>query len=165
MTERIQQARDLAFLKHSHMTISDGKPYSIHLEKVVGNLKRFGYEGDEDLVLACYLHDTVEDTDLTLEEIRSLFGDRVADIVYRVTDEPGANRKERKAKTYPKIKGHKEATIVKLCDRIANVEYDSGDKKASYLSMYKKEQPGFELACKVDGIADNLWKHLAGIFS
>jgi (p)ppGpp synthase/HD superfamily hydrolase len=161
----IQKSREYAYQKHSAMTISDGKPYSVHLDNVVANVKRFIKHPSAELLMAAYLHDTVEDTDATLEEIEHMFGTVVKDLVWRVTDEPGANRKERKSKTYPKISGHLGATIVKLCDRIANVEYPSSNKQ-KYLSMYRKEQAGFEAICKIPtpdpkwNEVQAMWDHL-----
>lgn len=149
---------------HKGQTISDGKPYSVHINNVVNNLIRFGYN-EPLLICGGYLHDSVEDTDLTIEEIKSQLGDEVADIVHRVTDEPGKNRKERKMATYPKIKGHRGATIVKLCDRIANVEYESGSTKNKYFEMYKKEYPDFKSNLYVPGICDSLWLYLDNLFS
>lgn len=158
----LEQARKFAEDRHVGQTISDGKPYIVHLDKVVANLRKFGYGSDTNLLIAGYLHDIVEDTGTTLEEIKALFGDDVMALVHGVTDEPGINRKERKAKTYPKIKGNDRITVLKLCDRIANVEYPSQDKE-KYLSMYRKEQKSFEEGCLVPGIADNLWNHLRSV--
>ena len=46
------------------------------------------YGADEDTIIAAWLHDTVEDTDTTLDEITQLFGANVAGIVDEVTDDP-----------------------------------------------------------------------------
>lgn len=162
----VVRAREFAFEKHKDMTVSDGKPYSVHLQRVVDNLFKFVKRPTKEQVMACYLHDTVEDTDSTLMEIEAYFGSKVRDIVYRVTDEPGKNRKERKEKTYPKISNDLDSTLVKLCDRIANVEYPS-PKKSSYCEMYKKEQPLFESICRVNRQdpqwkeAELMWEHLS----
>lgn len=162
----VEKARAYAYDKHKDQLLSDGMPYSVHLENVVVNLHRFVSKPSDNLVIACLLHDTVEDTDTTLEEIEALFGPTVKDIVYRVSDEEGKNRKERKIKTYPKIKGHFEATIVKLCDRIANAEYPSNDKQKDYKEMYRKEQPLFEQlsyykdTCPKWIIVDTMWEYL-----
>ncbi len=161
----LERARNLAIERHNGQTISDGKPYIVHLEKVVSNVKKFGYGNDENLVIAAYLHDIVEDTETTIEEITALFGQDVASLVHGVTDEPGKNRKERKQNTYPKIKGNERITALKLCDRIANVEYNSGEDKERYLAMYQKEQSSFESGCKVDGVCDSLWNHLRSSLS
>ena len=74
-------------------------PYSYHLDAVVATLALFGQKAQ----VIGYLHDVVEDTDATVSEVRSRFGDEVAACVALLTDELGANRKERKAKTYAKL--------------------------------------------------------------
>jgi (p)ppGpp synthase/HD superfamily hydrolase len=153
-------AREIAIKAHGLQKYG-AEPYVVHLEQVQEIIKRFGYQSDQTIVIAGWLHDTVEDTSLTLSEIESMFGDEIKDVVYRVTDEPGKNRKERKEKTYNKINGHYKATIVKLCDRIANVEASLSvpDK----LSMYKKEFPEFYNRVFSGGMADKLWEYLQQI--
>lgn len=94
-------------------------PYMYHVKQVVKIAQDLGY--DESILVSCALHDTLEDTDLSFNDIKKAFGEEVAEIVYCVTDELGRNRKERKAKTYPKIRSNWKAIAVKLADRIANV--------------------------------------------
>jgi (p)ppGpp synthase/HD superfamily hydrolase len=103
---------------------------------------------------AALLHDVIEDCGVTKEEIESLYGTEVADIVWRVTDEPGVNRKERKAKTYPKIKASKRATLIKLCDRLHNMS------SSSKMDMYVKEYPGFREALYTPGLFESIWTEL-----
>jgi len=79
-----------------------------------------------------------------------------------VTDEPGSTRKIRKEKTYRKIKGHFGATIVKLCDRIANVEA-AGDHPEKF-EMYKSEHESFKEGVFITGIGMPLWDRLAKSF-
>ena len=162
--DAIKKAKDLAFTKHAHQTYGKGDSivsYSKHLEDVVSVLKRFGYT-DENYIIAGYLHDSIEDTDVSYNDIRSMFGEVVADMVYCVTDELGKNRKERKAKTYAKIAGNRDAIIIKLADRIANLEY--GIKSGSDLvQMYQEEHNDFTDSLYVAGFATEMWKHLSWI--
>jgi (p)ppGpp synthase/HD superfamily hydrolase len=53
--------------------------------------------------VVAYLHDVVEDTDITVEQVDTKFGELVASCVAILSDEPGQDRKDRKAKTYQKI--------------------------------------------------------------
>ena len=151
----------MALLAHGKQRYGD-KPYQLHLEQVQAVLIRFGLDSEKNLVIAAWLHDTLEDTALTAKEIADQFGSPIADIVYRVTDEVGANRQERKSKTYPKIRNHREATLVKLCDRIANVEASSKDPEKRL--MYQNEYFSFKKGVWVDGIADPLWTYLDSVF-
>ena len=103
---------------HSGQTY-DIYPYGYHIRQVVKLAEEMGY--DESIVVAAALHDSLEDTDLSYNDIKKAFGEEVAEIVYCVTDELGRDRKERKSKTYPKIRSNWKACVVKICDRIANV--------------------------------------------
>ena len=132
--------------------------YIKHLEDVVIILKRFGIKSSFVLA-ATWLHDAVEDTPLTIETVKEDFGDGVARLVYAVTTEPGKNRKERNAKTYPKIAAQPEAIYLKLADRIANVEASWGNNKEK-LTMYQKEFPAFQKALKQPNRANEMWDFL-----
>jgi (p)ppGpp synthase/HD superfamily hydrolase len=93
-----QEARSFAIASHAEQKYGD-HPYSFHLDEVAALAAPFG----EEAVVIAYLHDTVEDTGATIEEIEDRFGTAIAACVSLLTDEPGANRKERKAKTYAKL--------------------------------------------------------------
>jgi (p)ppGpp synthase/HD superfamily hydrolase len=141
----VTQARDGAANLHNLADQTYGKlPYVSHLDDVANTLMDFGFRPAivPYLFVAAYMHDTIEDTSLSLDELKQMFGPSVADIVHRVTNEPGKNRKEKFAKTYPKIKGHREATIIKLADRIANTRH-SAERRKDLFKMYKKEYPTF----------------------
>lgn len=157
-TLAIQAAEAFAATAHKDQKYGEEQPYTVHLGHVVEVLQRFKFD-NEDLQVSGWLHDTVEDTDATLTQIEMMFGRNVADIVGRVTNEPGQNRKERHAKTYPKIQGSVDATTLKLADRIANVEssvQDASDK----LKMYRKEHKDFKSLLYKPGVHDAMWRHL-----
>ena len=124
---------------HANQTY-DIYPYGYHIRQVVKIAEELGY--DESIVVACVLHDTLEDTELSYNDLKRAFGKEVAEIVYCVTDELGRNRIERKSKTYPKIRENWKATVVKICDRIANVQ-QSRDYNERLFEMYKKEHDFF----------------------
>jgi (p)ppGpp synthase/HD superfamily hydrolase len=89
-------------------------PYVYHLLKVAEIAEELGFE--ESIIVACILHDVLEDTSLSYHDIRTPFDEEVSDIVYAVTDELGKNRKERHEKTYLKIRDNWKAEAVKACD-------------------------------------------------
>jgi len=103
--------------------------------------------------VGCALHDVLEDSDLSYNDIKNAFGIEIAKIVYAVTDELGRNRKERKEKTYPKIRNNWKATVVKICDRIANIRH-SIETNSRFKEMYKKEHDEF-----VAGIKNDIYYH------
>lgn len=158
--ERLQEARDFAIMAHGEQKYGD-HPYEYHLNWVHEVMLRHSVASSNLFtVMAGWLHDVLEDTEISKEELARHFGERVTDIVYRVSDEPGADREERKQKTYGKIRGHIHATVVKLCDRIANVEASRDVPKK--LEMYKQEHPDFEREVRVKEhtFLDSLWDEL-----
>jgi GTP pyrophosphokinase len=87
---RLEQAIKLAVDYHEGQLDKAGIPYIFHplrvMEKVRQRIPNFtGTPEQYDLLIAAVLHDCVEDTPMTLDEIRLSFGDGVADIVDRVT--------------------------------------------------------------------------------
>lgn len=139
-------------------------PYTYHCLMVGEIATQLGY--DESIVVSCLLHDTLEDSDLSYNDIKNTFGEEVAEIVYCVTDELGRNRTERKMKTYPKIRSNVKATIVKICDRIGNITHSKTNNSKMY-NLYKKENELFhaELIKDFDNPDVNkAWDKLKTIF-
>ena len=77
--ELIQKAYVFAATAHAGQTRLSGEPYLSHPLAVADTLAEMGF--DEPTVAAGLLHDTVEDTKATIEEIDENFGEEVADIV------------------------------------------------------------------------------------
>lgn len=93
---------------------------------------------------ATWGHDLIEDTRVSYNDVKTHLGQEVADIVYAVTNEKGRNRKERgNSKYYEGIRNTPGAVFVKLCDRIANVQYSKMTKSRMF-EMYKKENEDFD---------------------
>jgi len=109
------------------LTYSD-LPYQVHLQMVVnfGNyfrpLLNISQEEFYEVVMALWLHDTVEDCGISYGFIEKRYGKAVAEYVWSVTGF-GRNRKERNACVQPKIKGNLIPTFIKMCDRLANVTF------------------------------------------
>lgn len=157
MSRNTEKAEKLALVAHASQAYGD-QPYEVHLRHVQKILAEEGFAQEEILLVSGWLHDVVEDTEVSPEDINREFGPEVADIVCRVTDEPGENRKQRKQETYPKIRGHRAATIIKLCDRIANIE--ASREVPDKLAMYDAEYPDFRRQVFVPGLCDPLWDRL-----
>jgi guanosine-3',5'-bis(diphosphate) 3'-pyrophosphohydrolase len=153
------------------VTIHEGqlygdKPYPTHLNAVREVLARFGLL-TEVREQAAMFHDGLEDQkERVNESLMYSWGVTPAaiDIVQRVTDVdfPQLTRKERKALTYPKISVSEDAVIVKLADRIANVETGLSTKNRKKLNMYYTEQASFKKALfsQTSNTAKPLWDHL-----
>ncbi len=167
--DKIQEAREFAILKHGNQLYSDDRPYVEHLDYVSGILERYGFKKEMfiHLHIVAYLHDTMEDTETTSFEISEKFGIEILKDVWALTDEEGENRKERHQKTYPKLFKRWSARVVKLADRIANVDnssdfsFTTSKKHQKLLDMYKKEYNEFYqmLYFGSDGL-ENMWNHL-----
>lgn len=100
-----------------------GEPYLNHLMMVASLVRQVG--ADDEVTAAALLHDVVEDTRTTNEEVRVYFGDRVADLVAELTDHfpsgTGGNRRERKAKERDRLAAASaDAQTIKVADLIDN---------------------------------------------
>jgi (p)ppGpp synthase/HD superfamily hydrolase len=125
----------------------DNKPYSIHLTMVANIARKYidiiPEQFQDEVLSACWLHDTIEDCRLTYNDLKKEFGGTVAEIVYAVTNDKGKNRSERAGmKYYDGIRRIPWATFVKLCDRLANIKYSKASK-SEMLKVYKKEHSNF----------------------
>lgn len=145
------EAKARKYAEHCHSSTNhfyDDHPYTFHLQMVRDAAKRFIHlipVEYQDIVLAgCWVHDTIEDTRQTYNDVKSNTTEEVAEIAYALTNEKGKNRTERaNEKYYIGIKSTPFAVFVKLCDRIANIEY-SKMKGGKMISLYKKENINFE---------------------
>lgn len=133
-----ERARAFAIEKHGDQQYSTG-PYAMHLGAVVAVLLDFGYNSPV-WIAAGWLHDVVEDTPVTEQNLLNEFNDEVANLVYAVSGF-GHNRKARNACIYEKITEYPRAAILKLADRIANVEASVNNPSKG--SMYVKEHEEF----------------------
>ena len=135
-------ACDIATERHEGQKRKSGEPYITHPLSVAAILIEWGM--DIDTVLAGVLHDTVEDTDTTLDEIESIFGRDVAFLVDGVTKVSQARAGMRNLESYlPQTKDNLSklliavgqdlrVIIIKLADRLHNMrtlEHMSADKQ------------------------------------
>lgn len=157
--QQSQQARDFAAIVHDGQTYGPGESYMVHLDAVAALV------GDDDTTKTiAYLHDVVEDTPVPLTVVKETFGDFVAECVAILTDEPGINRKGRKAASHAKLAkvciDHSAALVVKAADRVANVEACVRKGNTGLLQMYQREQEAFKAAAYRPGLCDNLWNRI-----
>lgn len=155
------KALDFATVAHEGQ-FYDGLPYVRAHLMVVADIGRI-YTKDSELISMFLLHDTIEDTPTTYEELLVKFGKRIADGVFCLTDGAGKNRAERKVESYRKLRQNKDARLGKICDRIANMEASVGKPHAL---MYIREMKKFkaELYFKEDGY-DEAWNRLDKAFA
>jgi GTP diphosphokinase / guanosine-3',5'-bis(diphosphate) 3'-diphosphatase len=118
------QAASFAAKKHRSQKRkgSDGEPYINHPLEVANLLANVGKIDDYEILIAAILHDTVEDTETTAEEIAKLFGETVSGYVMEVTDDKSLPKSERKLKQIehaPHLSNG--AKQIKLADKISNI--------------------------------------------
>ncbi len=123
---KIVSAYEFAAKAHANQVRSSGEPYITHPLAVSFILLELGM--DTDTICAAMLHDVVEDTDVTLEEIRKRFGQDVAMLVDGVTKLgkiPLFTKEEQQAENVRKIllamSQDIRVIIIKLCDRLHNM--------------------------------------------
>ena len=126
MTDIVARARDVAEQAHGaidHRRKYTGRPYVEHLERVAQRVA--DVSNDPAAIAAAWLHDVVEDTSMTHSEIKRLFGEDVAQLVFALTDHKhtGMNRAQRKAVDRERLaQAAPSAQTVKLADLIDNAE-------------------------------------------
>jgi (p)ppGpp synthase/HD superfamily hydrolase len=135
-----------------------------HLADVAGNARKH-YDPHvnilepEQVICAAWLHDVLEDTPTTFEDIGDMFGYQVADVVNLLTDKSGKNRLERHLKTYHAIRTDPDATLIKLCDRRHNQDR-SLKHGEHWMVMYKREYTYFKFALWTPHKFKKLWEEL-----
>jgi len=155
---QIYEARDFALKAHGDQKYN-GDPYGVHLFAVVQVARDFDCTNAQ--WMAAFLHDVLEDTSATSDQILDLFGEDVLRIVYACTGE-GEDRRERNACIYRRVAEHPPAALVKLADRIANVEAaQSGDY---HWRRYRDELPAFRAAIRPH-VPAAMWDRLERHFS
>jgi guanosine-3',5'-bis(diphosphate) 3'-pyrophosphohydrolase len=123
-TQTILKAAAFAAHKHRDQRRKDAaaSPYINHPIALANILANEGGILDAVVIVAALLHDTLEDTETTPEELQELFGAEVASVVVEVTDDktlPKAERKQLQIEHAAHIS--QRAKLVKLADKIANI--------------------------------------------
>ncbi len=125
-TKEIEKAYTVAFYAHANQKRRDGSKYITHpveVANILADLKM-----DKDSICAALMHDVLEDCDITKNNLRSLFGEDVADIVDGVSKLGKldiANRKDNDANNLQKMmlamSKDVRVVLVKICDRLHNM--------------------------------------------
>ena len=135
--ELIDKAVEYADMKHQRQKRKDGSPYIIHPLAVAEIVTEMGL--DADAVLGALLHDCIEDTDASHEEIAGLFGETVAELVEGVTKLTRANfstseqaQMENLRKMFMAMSKDIRVVLIKIADRLHNMrtmQYQSPEKQ------------------------------------
>jgi GTP diphosphokinase / guanosine-3',5'-bis(diphosphate) 3'-diphosphatase len=136
------KALAFASRKHSQQRRkdADASPYINHPIALVSILAVEARINDRDTLCAALLHDTIEDTDTSVEELVEAFGGPVASLVQEVTDNkklPKAERKLRQVEHAAHLSA--KARLVKLADKIANLR-DVADSPPVNWSLARRQE-------------------------
>ena len=134
---RIRAAFEVAARAHESQKRRDGTPYVTHVAAAAQTVAGMGL--DEDSIVAALLHDTIEDTGVTYEEIAKQFGRSVADIVEGVTKLSRVNYTSREEEQMENLRKMLLAMskdirviLIKLADRLHNMrtmDYQTPEKQ------------------------------------
>lgn len=125
---KLHNAIIFATLKHQNQKRKGTNiPYIVHPMEVMQILTSM--QLSENIIIAGILHDTLEDTDTTPEEIKKLFGDDILKIVQTESEDKTKSWKERKQTTIDELKNASfETAIVCFADKFSNVKSMYCDK-------------------------------------
>ena len=147
-------AKAVAFAAEKHRNQrrkdAESSPYINHPIALANVLSNEGGVDDVTVLCAAVLHDTIEDTETTADELRTLFGSKVASVVMEVSDDKSLEkslRKQRQIEHAPHIST--EAKLVKLADKISNLRDILASPPADWSA--ERKQDYFDWAAKVVG--------------
>lgn len=131
----LQKAKEFAREKHMGQKDDEGKDYfTAHISQVVNILKQVT---DSVYILAAgYLHDILEDTNVTEKELREEFGDVITNLVLELTHE---GQKDKHGYYFPRLKS-KDAIMIKFADRLSNLSRMSVWNKKRQQSYLEKSK-------------------------
>jgi (p)ppGpp synthase/HD superfamily hydrolase len=153
-TNIVERAVSLAADKHKNHTRKEGGLlYISHLVSVALILQKYNF--DENVIAAGLLHDTLEDTETTQEEILENFGQVILDLILQVTNDDTLSWKEKKQKYVDTVKvASTGAQAIALADKmhnmkslLSNLEELGPEKVWSFFNASKEDKLWFEGAC------------------
>jgi (p)ppGpp synthase/HD superfamily hydrolase len=130
--DKTHKALEFATKKHSGQKRRGGEDYVQHCIRVSKTVSFF--TGNENVIIAALLHDTLEDTETTFDELNAEFGAEVANLVLSVTNDEEkmlkmGGKREYMAKKITTLSD--DALIIKMADRLDNIA-DLGDNVWSH---------------------------------
>lgn len=145
LDEDAAQALAFASQKHAGQTRSDGSPYVEHVKRVAASVEEFKNSHNLDaLISAALLHDTIEDTDTTHEDLVKLFGGLVASLVKELTSDKEEiariGKTQYLANKMSTMSSY--ALVIKLADRLDNISDITTAKTPEWRRRYRDETLG-----------------------
>ena len=161
---RLQNAITMAMDLHSGQKRKDtGDDYIFHPLRVMARVldTSFPEPKKTTLAIAAVLHDTVEDTTITIKEIEAEFGEEVAGIVRDLTHanwaDPRPSRKDRLAHERERLsRASQEVAIIKAFDRIDNLHEMERSEKVKWMRSYASESVDLLVCLNIPSILNDL---------
>jgi guanosine-3',5'-bis(diphosphate) 3'-pyrophosphohydrolase len=157
----------VAFAAEKHRTQrrkdAEASPYINHPIALANVLANEGDVQDLNVLCAAVLHDTIEDTETTAEELASLFGAMVTSIVVEVTDDKSLAKEVRKQRQveHASLISH-DAKLVKIADKICNLRDILASPPADWSA--ERKQRYFDWAAQVVGGLRGVHPGLEAVF-
>lgn len=129
------------------------QPYVVHLADVVRRVKQI--TNDPEIIAAAWLHDTIEDTQVTYSYIEQMFSKNVANMVWAVTG-VGQDRAAKMANAIEKIAKTPGADFVKSADRLSNAAASKAEKKMKLYNRYRDEHTNLSPVLGNNALAQEL---------
>ena len=166
----VLKAFSFAAKKHSNQRRKDSTstPYINHPIDVAYLLWEIGKVRDLDIITAAILHDTLEDTDTTAEELEAEFGVKIRKLVEEVSDDKNLPKDERKQYQIDTTDSLSfSARNIKLADKICNVEALVESPPVDWSEKRKIEYAawGNEVVKKLTGTNLKLERFFEGLYS
>jgi (p)ppGpp synthase/HD superfamily hydrolase len=132
---RVYRAYEVAHEAHAGQTRDEGTPYIFHPIRVAVSLVDELSLYSPTLICSALLHDVIEDSDITREDVARMFGEEIAEVVWLLTKLEEVRLSEYLSRI--EEAAHTGAPLVKLCDRLDNlrsvVHTPRLDKKHRYI--------------------------------
>lgn len=161
LNNRLLLAKNFARSRHEGQRYGEF-PYYVHLDDVEKLVAPFGI----DAMIIAQLHDVLEDTTTSFEELVTDFGPVIATSVAYLTDPVEGDRASKKKQLYQRFEALDEndksarlALIVKACDRLANVKASRLFHPGKY-ALYQSEHLAFRRAAYRSGLCEMVWWEL-----
>ena len=164
-TSSIIKAANFAAFKHRNQRRkdADASPYINHPLALANVLSNEAGITDRAVICAALLHDTIEDTETTLQELKAEFGKVIASVVWEVTDDKALPKAERKRLQIVHAKtASRRARLVKLADKICNLR-DIASRPPAKWNLRRKRKY-FDWAKEVIDELRGTHRKLEGLF-
>jgi len=147
---RVRRAYDVARTAHAGQTRDEGSPYIVHPVRVALSLVDELAVFSPKLICSALLHDVIEDSDVTRDDVARMFDESIAEIVWLLTKLEDVTLRDYLARI--EAAAHTGAPIVKLCDRLDNlrsvIDTPRLEKKRRYIRT--TEEYYLPLASRID---------------